>query len=91
MGKYKVGKARNYQRYLYECLSTMYDAGVVYFTISELATWAGLPISSSMRRYCDTLALEGSLMVAPPVMVAPGAGRTYNLNSVAWFGVVLDA
>jgi len=88
---YRVGKSHNYRQYLYETLKLMYQAGVVYFTIADLSSWSGLPVSSAMRGYCDFLALEGSLIVAAPQMVADRRGRTYNLNSLAWFGVVPPA
>lgn len=87
MRTYKVGKGRNYERYVYDCLRVMYEAGISYFTVADLAAWSGLPVGNSLRHYLDFLALEGSLMVAAPQMVAPHGARTYNLNSVAWFGV----
>lgn len=91
MPKYLVGKSHNYRQYLYEALKVMYQAGIVYFTLDDLASWSGLPVTVSMRKYCDYLALEGSLIVAAPQMVADRRGRMYNLNSLAWFGVVPPA
>lgn len=91
MPHYKVGKGNNYDAYVYEGLRLMYEAGISYFTVADLASWCGLPVGVSMRRYLDFLVLEGSLSVAPPQMVAQHGARTYNLNSVAWFGVVPPA
>lgn len=91
MSVYKVGKGRNYERYVYDALHVMYEAGISYFTLADLASWAGLPVGIFLRRYLDFLVLEGCLSVAAPQMVAAHGARTYNLNSVAWFGVIPDA
>jgi len=91
MPVYKVGKGRNYERYVYDVLRVMYEAGLSYFTLADLASWSGLPVGKSLRDYLDFLVLEGCLAVAAPQMVAPHGARTYNLNSVAWFGVIPDA
>lgn len=91
MPQYKVGKGRNYERYVYDALCLMWEAGISYFTLADLASWCGLPVGTSLRHYLDFLVLEGSLMVAPPQMVAVNGARTYNLNPVAWFGVIPDA
>lgn len=85
MRRYNVGKGLAYENYVLESLRVMYEAGMVYFSLRDLADWAGLPSSGNLRRICDRLVLEGRLSVAAPGMFAKKAGRTYNLNSVAWF------
>lgn len=91
MPVYKVGKSKHYRDYLYECLRVMFAADVYYFTLADLSEWSGLPVSTSMRKYLDYLALEGAIHVVSTPLVASRSGRTYNLNSIAWFGVVPPA
>lgn len=87
MPKFKVGKGKRYEVYVCETLAVMYEANVIYFTLSELASWAGLPRSVALQRTCDKLVLDGWLSVAPREIGYAQRARTYCLQSPVWLSL----
>lgn len=82
--KYRVGKTERYEAYVLEALALMYEAGLIYFTLPELASWTGLPYSTSLRLVCDRLVLRGWLHVSPHEVQIEVRARTYSLQSPVW-------
>lgn len=81
---FKVGKGLNYTSYLHAVLATMYDAGVVYFSMAEMSEWAGLPVTHAMRNFCDGLVLRGWLAVEPVELQIGKQVRIYKFNAIVW-------
>ena len=86
MGKYAVGKGVSYERYVMLTLRTMYEADVVKFTVKDVASWGGLPVTNSMRTVLDSLVKRGWLAVEPQELREGRRERVFNLSSCVWFG-----
>lgn len=82
--RYKVGKSENYRNYLLSTLQTMYDAGTHHFTLADMSEWSGLPVSASMRKFCDHLVMTGWLSVEPEQLREFPRPRTYQIFSSVW-------
>jgi len=84
--KYSVGKGVNYERYVMLTLRTMYEAEVMKFTAKDVASWGGLPVTSSIRNVLDKLVKRGWLSVEPKELRSGRSVTVYNLSSAVWFG-----
>jgi len=86
VAKYPVGKGANYEKYVMMTLRTMYEADVVKFTVKDVASWGGLPVTTSMRDILDQLVKRGWLGVEPQELREGRRAVVYNLSSCVWFG-----
>lgn len=84
MPHYKVGKGENYRAYIMDTLRLMWDAEVVMFTLTDIASWAGLPNTTVLREVLDGLVLSGWLSVEAKELRAGRSARTYVLRSAVW-------
>jgi DNA-binding PadR family transcriptional regulator len=86
VGEYRVGKGKSYEKYVMMTLRTMYEAEVMRFTVKELASWGGLPVTQSMRDTLDALVKRGWLGVEPQELREGRRATVYTLSSCVWFG-----
>jgi len=86
VGKYRVGKGENYERYVMLTLRTMYEAEVTHFTVRELASWGGLAVNTSMRNTLARLLKRGWISIEPQELRDGHRAVVYNLSSSVWFG-----
>lgn len=85
---YKVGKTDKYAEYVLETLRVMYGAGVTHFTIRDVCVWGGIGYSMALRHLLDRFALDGLISVDFSPKPSKKRPRSYNLNTVAFFGSI---